>query len=86
MMKKSEVNHISFALPDIGQEEIDEVIDCLESGWLTTGPKTAQFEEDFAEYVGVKHALAVNSATASAGRPCSCSTSPAQSRRNRSSG
>ena len=58
------MDHIPFALPEIGQEEIDEVVDCLKSGWLTTGPKAARFEKDFAEYVGVGHALGVNSATA----------------------
>lgn len=54
-----------FALPDIGQDEIDEVVDSLQSGWLTTGPKTRQFENDFAHYLGDNiQALAVNSATA----------------------
>ncbi len=55
---------LPFALPEIGQEEIDEVVDSLKSGWLTTGPKTKQFEEDFAAYIEVKHSVAVNSATA----------------------
>jgi len=55
---------LPFALPLIGQEEIDGVMECLRSGWLTTGPKTRQFEEEFAAYVGAKHALAVNSCTA----------------------
>lgn len=56
---------LPFALPDIGQEEIGEVVDSLKSGWLTTGPKTKAFESDFAEFLGhdVK-AVAVNSATA----------------------
>ena len=54
-----------FALPDIGQDEIDEVVDSLQSGWLTTGPKTRQFEKEFAHYLGDNiQALAVNSATA----------------------
>ena len=35
---------ISYNLPEIGQEEIDEVADAVRSGWVTTGPKTAQFE------------------------------------------
>lgn len=56
--------HIPFARPLIGDDEINEVIDTLKSGWLTTGPKVKQFELDFANYVGVKHALAVSSATA----------------------
>jgi len=56
---------IPFALPDIGQDEIDEVVDSLQSGWLTTGPKTRQFEKEFAHYLGDNiQALAVNSATA----------------------
>jgi dTDP-4-amino-4,6-dideoxygalactose transaminase len=54
---------IPFALPDIRQEEIDEVIHTLKSGWITTGPKTKVFEDEFAKYVGCKYALAVNSAT-----------------------
>ena len=54
---------IPFNLPAIGQEEIDEFIDTLKSGWLTTGPKTARFEREFGEYVRAPHALAVNSAT-----------------------
>jgi len=54
---------IPFSLPLIGDEEIAEVVDTLKSGWLTTGPKTKQFEADFAEYVGCRHAIAVNSCT-----------------------
>jgi len=55
---------LPFALPHITQAEIDEVVDTLRSGWLTTGPKTKRFEREFAEHVGTPHALAVNSATA----------------------
>ena len=57
---------LPFALPEIGEEEIAEVVDTLRSGWVTTGPKTRRFEEDFAAYLGAPglHALAVNSATA----------------------
>jgi dTDP-4-amino-4,6-dideoxygalactose transaminase len=58
-------NFLPFALPDIGEEEINEVLDSLRSGWLTTGPKTKRFEEEFAEFVGEgAEAIAVNSATA----------------------
>lgn len=58
-------NFLPFALPDIGEEEIAEVVDSLRSGWLTTGPKTQRFEREFAEFVGGNvQALAVNSATA----------------------
>ena len=56
---------LPFALPDIGQEEIDEVVDCLRSGWITTGPKAKQFEQEFAAFIaGGTEAIAVNSATA----------------------
>src|SRR6185369_6574032 len=55
---------LPFALPDIGEEEINEVLDTLRSGWLTTGPKTKQFEEDFATFCGGNiEAIGVNSAT-----------------------
>src|SRR5262245_25375753 len=55
---------IPFNLPTIGEEEIEEVADTLRSGWLTTGSRTAQFEEEFRTYVGSKYALAVSSGTA----------------------
>jgi dTDP-4-amino-4,6-dideoxygalactose transaminase len=55
---------LPFARPDIGEEEIAEVADSLRSGWITAGPKTKQFEEAFASFVGAPHALAVNSGTA----------------------
>ncbi len=57
---------LPFALPDIGDEEIAEVVDTLKSGWVTTGPKAKRFEDDFAAFLGAPglHALAVNSATA----------------------
>ncbi len=54
---------LPFALPLIGDEEINEVVDTLRSGWLTTGKKTAEFESNFADFVDASHALAVNSAT-----------------------
>jgi dTDP-4-amino-4,6-dideoxygalactose transaminase len=57
-------NYITFAKPSIGEEEISAVAESMRSGWLTTGPKTREFEIAFAEEIGVKHALAVNSATA----------------------
>ncbi len=58
-----EMPFIPFNLPTIEQDEIDEVVSTLKSGWLTTGPKTAQFESEFKTYVQAPHALAVNSAT-----------------------
>ena len=55
---------LPFSLPLIGEEEIAEVIDSLRSGWITTGPKVKRFEEEFAQYIGCRHAIAVNSCTA----------------------
>ena len=55
---------IHFHRPSIGEEEINEVVDTLRSGWLTTGPRVARFEREFREYTGAPHAVAVNSATA----------------------
>lgn len=55
---------IPFFKPSIGEEEINEVVDTLKSGWLTTGPKTKKFEEEFAKKVKAKYAIAVNSCTA----------------------
>jgi len=55
---------LPFSLPTIGEEEIAEVVDALRSGWVTTGPRTRQFEEQLAAYVGATHALAVSSCTA----------------------
>ena len=57
---------LPFALPEIGEAEIAEVVDTLRSGWLTTGPKAKRFEQDFAAFLGDTslHTVAVNSATA----------------------
>lgn len=57
---------IPYALPDIGDDEIAEVVDTLKSGWITTGPKTRRFEADFTAFLGETglHSMAVNSATA----------------------
>lgn len=54
---------LPFNQPDIGPAEIDEVAATLRSGWLTTGPRTKEFERRFAEYIGARHAIAVNSCT-----------------------
>lgn len=53
-----------FGSPCIGQEEIDEVVDTIKSGWLGTGPKTHRLEREFAEYLELKSCVAVNSCTA----------------------
>jgi len=55
---------LPFGAPCLGEEEVAEVVDTLHSGWIGTGPKTKQFEREFATYVGCKHAVAVNSCTA----------------------
>ncbi|MCZ2146667.1 MAG: DegT/DnrJ/EryC1/StrS aminotransferase family protein [Bryobacterales bacterium] len=55
---------LPYCLPQIGEEEIGEVVDSLRSGWVTTGPKVKRFEEEFARYTGARHAIAVNSCTA----------------------
>ncbi len=62
----SEPVFLPFALPEIGEEEIAEVVDTLRSGWVTTGPKARRFEEDFVAFLGDPslQAMAVNSATA----------------------
>ena len=56
---------LPFALPEIGEEEISEVVDSLRSGWVTTGPKAQRFEELFAEFLGDPeiYSVSVNSAT-----------------------
>lgn len=56
---------IPFSPPDITQAEIDEVVDTLRSGWITTGPKSKQFEREIAAYCGTDTAVCLNSATAS---------------------
>lgn len=55
---------IPFSPPDITEKEIEEVIDSLKSGWITTGPKTKKFERKIAEYCHTSKAVALNSATA----------------------
>ena len=55
---------LPFARPDIDGTELAQIQSALESGWVTTGPKTEQFERAFATYVGARHAIAVNSCTA----------------------
>jgi len=64
-MQNNSSKFIPFALPEIGDEEISDVVACIRSGWLTSGPKVAQFEHDFAMFLGGSvEAVAINSATA----------------------
>jgi dTDP-4-amino-4,6-dideoxygalactose transaminase len=56
--------YLKFSTPSITQEEIDAVIETLQSGWLTTGKKSKQLEEDFANYTGANYAVALSSCTA----------------------
>ncbi len=56
--------NIKFSPPDISQDEIDEVVDTLKSGWITTGPKTKEFERRIAQYCHTNRAVCLNSATA----------------------
>ncbi len=61
---KPELNEfLRFGNPNIGEEEINGVVETLKSGWLTMGPKCLKFEEEFRNYVGAKFALSVNSCT-----------------------
>lgn len=55
---------VPHSAPDIGEEEIAEVVAVLRSGWITTGPKTRELEEAMGRYLGVAHAVALNSGTA----------------------
>lgn len=55
---------IPYNQPDISDAEVNEVVDTLKSGWIAKGPRTVEFEKEFAQYVGAKHALALNSCTA----------------------
>lgn len=56
---------VEFSPPDISQREIDAVTETLKSGWITTGPKTKEFERQIAQYLGTTRAVCLNSATAS---------------------
>jgi len=60
----SNTRKITFSPPDITQEEIDEVVDTLRSGWITTGPKTKLFEKQLAEYCNTSTVCCLSSATA----------------------
>ena len=58
------VRNIPFSPPDITEKEINNVVEVLKSGWITTGPKTKKFENEIAKYCGTKKSVALNSATA----------------------
>ncbi|OUP86724.1 capsular biosynthesis protein [Lachnoclostridium sp. An169] len=58
--------HIAFSPPDITEKEINEVVDTLKSGWITTGPKTKEFERRLAAFIGTSRVACLNSATACA--------------------
>lgn len=61
-MKKNKF--LPFAKPSIGEDEINEVIDTLKSGWLSIGPKTQKFEKKLEDYIGCNYVVALNSCTA----------------------
>jgi dTDP-4-amino-4,6-dideoxygalactose transaminase len=66
MTRSDALPFLPFALPEIGDDEIAEVVDTLKSGWVTTGPKAKRFEDDFSAFLGDPslQSMAVNSATA----------------------
>ena len=53
--------YLPISRPAVSESEVDAVADVLRSGWLTTGPRVRAFEQAFADYVGVEHAIALNS-------------------------
>ncbi len=58
------IKYLPFALPDIDDNEINAVVNCMKSGWVTTGPMAKQFEEDFKNYIGKDlEAVSINSAS-----------------------
>jgi dTDP-4-amino-4,6-dideoxygalactose transaminase len=64
MSKERQLDFMPLTIPDIGESEIAEVVAVLRSGWLTSGPRTEQFECEFREYTSAAYALAVSSCTA----------------------
>ena len=58
------MRNITFSPPDIREEEINEVVSALTSGWITTGKRTKLFEEKLAQYIGTSRVVCLNSATA----------------------
>jgi dTDP-4-amino-4,6-dideoxygalactose transaminase len=64
MSNNTNEEFLPFSRPSISQAAIDEVVACLKSGWITTGPRVKQFEDDLRAYLGAPHVLALSSATA----------------------
>lgn len=58
------MRRIQFSPPDVGEDEIKEIIEAIKSGWITTGPKTKEFEKEIIKFTGAKRAVCLNSATA----------------------
>ena len=58
------LRNISFSPPDMSEAEVEQVAEALRSGWITTGPKTKEFERQIAAYCGTAKAVCLNSATA----------------------
>ncbi|HET9674359.1 MAG TPA: DegT/DnrJ/EryC1/StrS family aminotransferase [Gaiellaceae bacterium] len=63
-LSRRRTSFLSFQPPAVGEDEIEAVAETIRSGWLTTGPRTAELEERFAEYTGARHAIALSSGTA----------------------
>ena len=63
-MEEIQKRNIPFSPPDMSENEMNEVIDTLKSGWITTGPKTKEFEREIAKYCHTSKAVCLNSATA----------------------
>ena len=62
MKGKSDIR-VPLCRPWVGEEEVRAVAEVIRSGWLSTGPRTLEFEKEFARYVGAKHAVATSSCT-----------------------
>jgi dTDP-4-amino-4,6-dideoxygalactose transaminase/lipopolysaccharide/colanic/teichoic acid biosynthesis glycosyltransferase len=63
-MESTPVKFLPFHIPLIEEDDIRAVTEVMKSRWLTTGPRCVQFEQDFAQFIGARHAVAVNSCTA----------------------
>ncbi len=63
-MKKAKLQKVPLFRPSLGKEELKELAEVFKSGWIGLGPKTAEFEERFAQYIGTSFAIGLNSCTA----------------------